>query len=159
MFIVFTEDIFEITKLITWCVKQKYLLIHFKQIHTLNILIQTWMLVSFLIPDLDSDLWHRHSISCLCMLFKTYHNPTHSLHSELPSLFHPVRETRYAVTSHRHSFSVVRCSTAHYSRCFIPTSIKCLNDLLEELWNAWSFKNLNLVLVRFYWIDIFSLRS
>ena len=74
----------------------------------------------FLIPDLNADLWHRRSISCLCMLFKIYHNPTHPLHSELPSLFHPVRETRNVVHSHSHSFSVARCSTAQYSRCLIP---------------------------------------
>ena len=83
----------------------------------------------FLIPDLNTDLWHRRSISCLCMLFKIYHNPAHPLHLELPSLFQPVRETRRAVNSHNHSFSAVRCSTAQYSRCFIPASTKCWNDL------------------------------
>ena len=41
----------------------------------------------------------------------------------------PVWETRNAVHSHSHSFSVVRCSTAQYSRCFIPASTKCWNDL------------------------------
>ena len=83
----------------------------------------------FLIPDLNTDLWHRRSISCLCMLFKIYHNLAHPLHSELPSLFHPVLEARYAVLSHSHSFSVVRCSTTQYSRCFVPASTKCWNDL------------------------------
>ena len=48
---------------------------------------------------------------------------------EVSSLFHPVQETRSAVNSHSHSFSVVRCSTAQYSRCFIPASTKCWNDL------------------------------
>ena len=37
--------------------------------------------------------------------------------------------TGSAVHSHSHSFSVVRCSTAQYSRCFIPASTKCWNDL------------------------------
>ena len=83
----------------------------------------------FLIPDLNTDLWHRRSISCLCMLFKIYHNPAHPLHSELPSLYLPVRVTRNAVNAHSHSFSAVRCSTVQYSRCFIPSSTKCWNEL------------------------------
>ena len=87
----------------------------------------------FLIPDLNTDLWHRRSISCLCMLFKIYHNPAHPLHSELPNLFQPVRTTRYAASSHSHSFSVVRCSTAQYSRSFIPASTRCWNDLPSEV--------------------------
>ena len=76
---------------------------------------------NFLFPDLITSLWHCHSISC--MIFKIYHNPVHP-QLEFPSFFHPVRETRNAVNSHSHSFSVMMCRTAKYSKCFNP-SIPC----------------------------------
>ena len=82
-----------------------------------------------LFPELNTDLWHHRSWSYLCMLFKVYHNPAHPLHLELPGLFHLARETRNAVHSHSHSFSVVQCSTTQYSKCFLPASTKCWNDL------------------------------
>ena len=31
----------------------------------------------FLVPDLEVDLWHRRSISSLCMLYKSFYNPDH----------------------------------------------------------------------------------
>ena len=99
------------------------------QTHSLNFYDRNLNACKFLIPDLDTDLWHCRSISCLCMLFKIYHNPAHSLHSELPSLFQPMRETRYAVNPHCHSFSAVRCSTTQYWRWFIPAFIKCWSNL------------------------------
>ena len=83
----------------------------------------------FLIPGLTTDLWHRRSISSLCMLFKIYNNPKHPLNSELPNLFQPVRVTRNAVNSHRYCFSAMRCNTSQYTRCFIPASTKSWNDL------------------------------
>ena len=83
----------------------------------------------FLIPDLDVDLWHRRSISSLCMLYKIFHNPKHPLYSELPSLFRPVRMTRNVASSHNLNFSLVRCSTVQYSRCFIPSNVRSWNDL------------------------------
>ena len=41
----------------------------------------------FLIPDLDIDLWHCHSVSSFCMLYKIFHNPDHPLNSKLPISF------------------------------------------------------------------------
>ena len=41
----------------------------------------------FLIPFLNTDFCHRRSISCLCMLFKIYHDTAHPLASEHPSFF------------------------------------------------------------------------
>ena len=35
--------------------------------------------IKFLIPGLNVDLWHRRSVSSLCMLYKIYHNPKHPL--------------------------------------------------------------------------------
>ena len=84
----------------------------------------------FLVPAHNTDLWHHRSISCLCRLFKIYDNPALPLHQERPSLFHAVRETRNAVKSHSHSFSVVSCSTAQYSTYFILASIRCWTGLL-----------------------------
>ena len=82
----------------------------------------------FLIPDLNTGLWHHRSISSLCMLFKIYHNPTHPLYLELPSLYLPVSVIKNVVKS-LSFLLVVRCSTVQYSRCFIPASTKCWNCL------------------------------
>ena len=87
----------------------------------------------FLIPGLDTNLWHRRSVSCLCMLFKIYHNPEHPLHPELPALFQPLRFTRAAANSHCHSFMRVRCNTVQYSRSFIPAFTRYWNDLPEDV--------------------------
>lgn len=83
----------------------------------------------FLIPDLKVDLDHRRSISSLCMLYKIYHNPSHPLNSELPNLFQPARTTRYAVNANSLAFSVGRCNTSQYLRCFIPATTKLWNEL------------------------------
>ena len=82
-----------------------------------------------LISDLNTDLQYHRSISCLHMLFKIYHDPAHPLHSELPSLFHPVCVTINAVTSHSYSFSIVRCNIVHHSSHFILASMKYWNNL------------------------------
>ena len=87
----------------------------------------------FLIPNLRTDLWHRRSVSSLCMLHKIYHNPEHPLNSELPNLFQPVRITRAAVASHSHSFVRVRCNTVQYSRSFIPAVTRSWNDLPSDV--------------------------
>ena len=87
----------------------------------------------FLIPDLIIDLWHRRSISSLCMLYNFFHNPEHPLHSELPNLSQPVRMTRNVANSHSLSFCPVRCNTVQYSRSFIPAFVKSWNDLPEEV--------------------------
>ena len=50
----------------------------------------------FLILDLEVDLWHRRSVSSLCMFHKIFHNPRHPLNSELPNPFQPARITRNA---------------------------------------------------------------
>ena len=65
----------------------------------------------FLIPDLDIDLWHRHSVSSLCMLYKITHNSDHPLNSKLPNLFQPARVTRNAINANSLAFSIVRCNT------------------------------------------------
>ena len=86
-----------------------------------------------LISYLIIDLWHRRSVSSLCMLYKIFHNPEHPLHSELPNLFQPVRMTRNVANSHSLSFCPVRCNTVQYSRSFIPAFVKSWNDLPEEV--------------------------
>ena len=50
--------------------------------------------IRLLIPGLSVDLWHRCSISSLCMLFKICRNPEDPLYSCLPGQFRPVQITR-----------------------------------------------------------------
>ena len=83
----------------------------------------------FLIPNLTISLQHRRFIISLCMLYKIFHNPSHSLHSELPNLFHPRRVTRGSLSINSLSFSPMRFHTSQYSRCFIPATTKLWNEL------------------------------
>ena len=83
----------------------------------------------FLIPDLEVDLWHRRSVSSLCMLHKIFHNPRHPLNSELPNPFQPARITRNALNANTQAFSVGRCNTSPYLRCFIPATTRLWNEL------------------------------
>ena len=99
----------------------------------LRLLDRTLNSCKFLIPGLDINLWHRRSISSLCMLFKIFHNPLHPLHSSLPNLFQPVRMTRNVANSHSLSFSLIRCNTVQYSRSFIPAYAKAWNELPGEV--------------------------
>ena len=83
----------------------------------------------FLIPDLEVDLWHRRSVSSLCMLYKIFHNRRHPLYSELPNPFQPARITRNALNANSLAFSVGRCNTSQYLRCFIPATTRLWNVL------------------------------
>ena len=83
----------------------------------------------FLIPDLEVDLWHRRSVSSLCMLHKIFHNSRHPLNSELPNPFRPARITRNALNANSQAFSVGRCNTSQYLRCFIPATTRLWNEL------------------------------
>ena len=95
----------------------------------LKLLDKTVRACKFLVPDLDVDLWHRRSVSSLCMLYKIFHNPKHPLNSELPNLFEPTRVTRNALRLNSLAFSVQRCNTSQYSRCFIPATSRSWNEL------------------------------
>ena len=70
----------------------------------------------FLIPDLEVDLWHRRSVSSLCMLHKIFHNSRHPLNSELPNPFRPARITRNALNANTQAFSVGRFNTSVFER-------------------------------------------
>ena len=83
----------------------------------------------FLIPDLELDLWHRRSVSSLCMLYKIFHNPYHPLNNELPDLFQPMRVTRNVLRLNSLSFTIGRYNTQQYSRCFIPAMTRLWNRL------------------------------
>ena len=83
----------------------------------------------FLIPDLEVDLWHRRSVSSLCMLHKIFHNPRHPLNRELPNPFRPARITRNALNANTQTFSVGRCNTSQYFRCFFPATTRLWNEL------------------------------
>ena len=86
------------------------------------------------------------------MLYKTFHNPSHPLISELPNLFHLRRVTRSFLSIDSLSFSPMRFHTSQYSRCFIPAAKKLWNELPGMIVEAQSCKNLSLVLVPFYWV-------
>ena len=83
----------------------------------------------FLIPNLKISLQHGCFISSLCMLYKVFHNTSHSLHSELPDLFRTRRVTRGSLSINSLSFSPMRFHTSQYSRCFIPATTKLWNEL------------------------------
>ena len=73
---------------------------------------------------LDYNLANRRSVAELCMLFKIKNNPMHPLSGELPLPYVPVRVTRGALVSHRHSFAPPRCRTSQYRRTLCPS--RCL---------------------------------
>ena len=83
----------------------------------------------FLIPDLEVDLWHRRSVSSLCMLHKIFHNPRHPLNSKLPNPFQPARITRNALNANTQAFSVGSCNTSQFLGCFIPATTRLWNEL------------------------------
>ena len=85
--------------------------------------------IKFLILDLRINLWHRRSISSLCMLYKIYHNVEHPMHSILPSLYLPPRITRNAANLNSLAFSFVRFNTTQFPRSFIPSVTRLWNDL------------------------------
>ena len=82
----------------------------------------------FLIPDLKVDLWHRRSVSSLGMLHKIFHNSRHPLNNVLPNPFRPARIVRNALNANTQAFSVVRCNTSQYLRCFIPATTRLWNE-------------------------------
>ena len=89
-----------------------------------------------LISNLTISLQHRHFISSLCMLYKIFHNSSHPLHSELPTLFRPRRVTRGSLSINSLSFSPMRFHTSQYSRCFIPATTKLWNELPSKIVEA-----------------------
>ena len=95
----------------------------------------------FFIPNLTVSLQHHHFISSLCMLYKIFHNPSHSLHSELPNLFRPQRVTRGSLNINSLSFSPMRFYTSQYSRCFIPATAKLWNELPSMIVEATELQN------------------
>ena len=100
----------------------------------------------FLIPNLTISLQHRCFISSLCMLYKIFHNPSHSPHSELPNLFHTRRVTRDSLSVNSLFFSPMRFHTSQYSRCFIPATTKFWNEL-----PSMSCKNLRCLFIGCGW--------
>ena len=63
------------------------------------------------------------------MLHKTFHNPRHPLNSGLPNPFQPAWITRNALNANTQAFSVGRCNTSQYLRCFIPATTRLWKEL------------------------------
>ena len=59
----------------------------------------------------------------------TANNPRHPLNSELPNPFQLTRITRNALNANTQAFSVGRCNTSQYLRCFIPATTRLWNEL------------------------------
>ena len=83
----------------------------------------------FLIQNLTVSLQQRCCISSVRVPYKTFHNPSHPLHSELPNLFCPRRVMRGSLSINSLSFSPMRFHTSQYSRCFIPATTTLWNEL------------------------------
>ena len=107
----------------------------------LNLLDRNMNAIKFLIPDLQTNLGHRRSISSLCMLYKIFHNPEHPMHSDLPNLYHPPRNTRNAANANSRAFSFVRFNTTQFSRSFIPSVTRLWNELPSHIVESLELQN------------------
>ena len=86
--------------------------------------------------ELDCDLEHRRSVAALCMLYKVWSNPIHSLNPFLPPPYQPGRITRGAVAAHQYSLSAVRCRTVQYGRTFLPWTVQLWNELDGDVFDG-----------------------
>ena len=84
----------------------------------------------------ECDLAHRRSLVVLCMLYKCRRNPMHPLYVVLPGPYVPVRLTRGAVISHRHTHAPPGCTTSHNRRNFIPLSVSLWNDVGDPIFDS-----------------------
>ena len=66
----------------------------------------------FLIPNLTISLQHCCAISLLCKHYKIFHNPSHSLHSELPNSFFLRRITKGSLSVNSLSFTPMSLNTS-----------------------------------------------
>ena len=85
---------------------------------------------------LECNFAYRRSVEELCMLFKIKSNQMHHLSSALPLPYVPVRVTRGALFSHRHSLAPPRCRTSLYRRTFVPFSVSLWNDLSDLVFDG-----------------------
>ena len=60
----------------------------------------------------ECDIAHRRSVAVLCMVYEIRCNPMHPLYGVLPVPFVPVRVTRGAQVTHRHTYANPRCKTS-----------------------------------------------
>ena len=85
---------------------------------------------------LECDLAHRRSVAELYMLFKIKSNPMHPLSGALPlpyCLALPLRVTRGALFTRRHSFAPPHCRTSQHRRTIVPLSVSLWNDLSDPV--------------------------
>ena len=90
-------------------------------------------MIRFLLPDININLDHRRSVGSLSLFFKIVQNQSHPLHSRLPLLFNPIRNTRRTVNLNTLSFTPIRCSTEQFSRSFFPSCVKIWNSLSDDI--------------------------
>ena len=89
--------------------------------------------IKFLLPDLGLNLRHRRRVGSLCLLFKILSNVDHPLHCALPAFSRSLRATRLSLGLNNRSFSVVRCSTSQFQRCFFNATVRLWNALPNDI--------------------------
>ena len=111
------------------------------------------------IPELNTELRHSRWISCLCILFKVYHNPHIVFIQSFIFCFilFGKLEMLFAFTVIPSQFWSVVPHSAPDALFQHPLSIGMI--FLVEMWTAWSFRNSRLVLISFYWTHKFNFNS
>ena len=83
----------------------------------------------------ECDIAHRRSVSVQCMLYKIRCNPMHFLNGALHGPYVPVRASRGALVTHRHTSASTRCRTSQYHRTFVPLLVSLWNDLVDPVFD------------------------
>ena len=99
----------------------------------LNLIDRAFNRIKFLLPSLDTNLGHRRLVGSLTYLFKIFSRDDHPLRELLPEERRLSRLTRYAVAQNDAAFSLFRCRTSQFSRCFIPFSCERWNFLTNDI--------------------------
>ena len=95
--------------------------------------------IRFLLPNLTLNLHKRRLVGALSFLYKIKSNNKHPLHPALPAPYTAARLTRNSnniMNRNSKAFSVIRCNSTQYTRCFIPNICKKWNELSEECVSA-----------------------
>ena len=99
----------------------------------LRLLDRAFNQIKFLLPSLSINLAHRRLVGSLSYLYKVFSSDTHPFRSLLPELHRPSRLTRGSQSMNGVAFSVVRCRTTQFSRCFVPLACRRWNSLPDHV--------------------------
>ena len=99
----------------------------------LRLLDRAFNQIKFLLPSLNTNLRHRRLVGSLSYLFKIFSNGAHPLRTFLPDMHRSTRLTRGSRAMNGAAFSVVRCRTTQFSRCFVPDTCRVWNSLPDDI--------------------------